>query len=121
MIDKADGGTQRGEVMALVARYQRLEKIVDAAVADEVSLLRVARSLRAMHGDLARALQTCNRGGDAAREAGKAEASLAGLEADVLHVLLDHHAMVRREVFAALEHALRQAWAVIRVLQIEDR
>jgi hypothetical protein len=111
----------RADGPSFSARYQRLETLLQGAVSDGVGLLRVGRWLRVMHDDLARTFEAqCEEAGPG-HEVRRVAGALAIMEADVLHVLLDHDRMVRWEVVAALKHALDQAWVVIEALEIDSR
>jgi hypothetical protein len=95
----------------------RLAKIMDAQDGDEIVLLRAARTLKRLHGDLRRAVWTHARENGEAGDVSQAGVGLCDVERDLRSVLLAHPAVETQQIRQHLRHALEQSFETLDMLR----
>jgi hypothetical protein len=97
-------------------RCSWLATTLDQAASDEIVLLRRARTLKAVHADLQRALRAYAREQGWTYEASMAQAALSAMEQDLRRAHLDHQSLRPCQIHAYLTHAMGQASEALELL-----
>jgi hypothetical protein len=97
----------------------RVERTLDASMNGEIELLRSARVLRRIHGNLRGALTLYARRHGWTREAAEVQGVLDTIESDLRHVLLGYPHVRDRELRARIRHACDQSLAAIQLLDAD--
>lgn len=105
------------EALQIERACVRLDRALQHRKADEITLLRAARTLKPVNERLKRALHrqmgVCGRTPELAR----ADAALEASEQRLRHVLLEHQSLGEQEMRAQLHQAVHRAWDALDLLQ----
>lgn len=88
-------------------------------VRDEIVLLRMARTLKRIYGELQRELWARARREGWTHDTAQAEAALEGVEHDLRRVLLEHHSLQPQEMNEHLQHAVGNALDAVEKLMLD--
>lgn len=105
------------EITHIEESCARLARIVDTRDCDEIVLLRAARTLKRIHGDLQRAVWTWAREKGEVTALARAQAGLSDVEHDLRSVLLAHPAVGAHQIRQHLRHALDQSFETLDTLR----
>lgn len=91
------------------------------AVLDQITLLRMARRIKTVHGYLQTELSACIREEGWTSEVAALDASIGSIEQDLRRVLLDYHRLQTSQMHECLRHAVDTALDVLETFLARQR
>lgn len=112
-------GDQTADLERMYVQCTRVERTLDAAMNGEIELLRAARVLRRIHGNLRGALTLHVRQHGWTQQAVEVQPTLDLIESDLRHVLLGYPQVRNQEIRSRIRQACDHSLAAIGLLAVD--